>query len=308
MKLDALRLTVERAIAPLRVTAREVLADRAGVAVPVNPARLVQRAAAAVVGAASLPTDLGDAAVALATAGIHAPGLPAATMGALYVGLPHAHSHPPSLVPPAGPVPLPSVGAVVLGGCPRVLIRGVPAVRAGDLGLAPTCGGLAPVFEVVTGSSKVFIGGARAARVGDVCRCCMPALGHSAAGAEHGALAAVAAVALVAGAAADASDAITADEAPVAAALMLSAGMAGAQAAADAVAMAARAAQGHDPALGASYGALATGTSTVLIGGLPMPNLASALGEVANKLRARRAGPRTDGATQRRGRAGHPDC
>ena len=56
-----------------------------------------------------------------------------------------------------------------------VLINGLPAARNGDMGLAVWCGGYFPIFEVMTGSSHVFIGGSRAARqVMDVTYHCLP--------------------------------------------------------------------------------------------------------------------------------------
>lgn len=140
----------------------------------------------AVAGLAKAPTEFMDNAFARATSSISQalPSFPAATMGAPVIGIPHTHTHPPSLIPPAPPIPLPAIGTV-LTGCPSVLIGGVPAARSGDFGIAPTCGSLAPVFEIFTGSSKVFIGGARAARMVDMTRQCMqpPKAGGAAKGA-----------------------------------------------------------------------------------------------------------------------------
>ncbi|MCI0402916.1 MAG: anhydro-N-acetylmuramic acid kinase, partial [Acidobacteria bacterium] len=64
-----------------------------------------------------------DTGVAMATAKVSAlfPGMAAATLGTPYIGPPHIHNHPPSLVPPAPPVPLPSLGAVSVAGCLSVL-------------------------------------------------------------------------------------------------------------------------------------------------------------------------------------------
>lgn len=59
-------------------------------------------------------------------------------------------------------------------GAVTVLVGGLPAARCGDFGIAPTCGGYAPPFDIVTGSSSVFIGGKRAARMGDLTRHCNP--------------------------------------------------------------------------------------------------------------------------------------
>ena len=55
-----------------------------------------------------------------------------------------------------------------------MLLGGMPAARAGDIGISVTCGSLAPPFEVYTGSSNVFIGGARAARTLDFTKHCNP--------------------------------------------------------------------------------------------------------------------------------------
>ena len=136
--------------------------------------------AKAVVGAvaslANAPTDFMNNAFARATDGISKalPSIPAATLGSFVLGMLHTHTHPPSLIPPAPPIPLPAFGSI-LTGCPTVLICGAPAARSGDYGIAATCGSLSPVFEIFTGSSKVFIGGSRAARVLDMTRQCAPA-------------------------------------------------------------------------------------------------------------------------------------
>lgn len=98
------------------------------------------------------------------------PTFPALRVWDLDVGLPHAHNHPPNVVPPSPvPIPLPSMGPVIpipiLSGASTVLINGQPAARCGDLGLAIFCGGYFPMFEVFFGSANVWIEGARAARV-----------------------------------------------------------------------------------------------------------------------------------------------
>ncbi len=258
-----------------------------------NPARTVAALAGKLQSALSLPLDLMNGGVAALTNGIAAilPKFPAAHLGSLYVGVPHAHSHPPSLIPPAPPVPLPSLGMVALGTCVQVLIGGLPAARAGDIGLAPTCVGFAPFFTIFLGSSKVFIGGTRAARMTDICRACTKgtegatraAAAAMSKAAKVAAMAASAAItvaqnagtiAAVAGATADLVDSASEPDPHLAAAQALSAGMAVAQLAADAAAQAASAAMGTDPAIPPALpGALMTGCFTVLVAGMPLPNI-----------------------------------
>ena len=157
-----------------------------------------QAVVGAVAGLASAPTDFANQAFAGATNSISQalPSFPAAVIGGLVMGMPHTHTHPPSLIPPAPPIPLPAIGSIMTG-CPTVLICGMPAARSGDYGIAPTCGALTPVFEIMTGSSKVFIGGERAARMLDITRQCAPPAGGgggAAAGAAAGAAKAASAV------------------------------------------------------------------------------------------------------------------
>ncbi len=246
-----------------------------------NPVRVVETAVGAVVGVISAPLDLANAAAAGMTNSISAalPDFPAAFLGSLYIGLPHAHAHPPSLVPPAPPVPLPSIGAITLGTCVQVLINGMPAARAGDLGLAPTCGGFAPFFEVKTGSSKVFIGGMRAARAIDFCLACMPSTDMSRTTAAAMKAAAVAAamsqgMTLLSAVAdgVDAANAASEGNAAMAEASALSAAMNAAQAAADIAAAVASKTMGTDPGIGSTPGLITIGSPNVLIGGIPLPN------------------------------------
>lgn len=97
------------------------------------------------------------------------PALPALRIADFDIGLPHAHAHPPNLIPPAPPVPLPSMGPVIpiplLSGSLNTLINGMPAARCGDMGLGIWCGGYFPMYEVFLGSSSVWIEGMRAARM-----------------------------------------------------------------------------------------------------------------------------------------------
>ncbi|MEQ8453027.1 MAG: PAAR domain-containing protein [Sandaracinaceae bacterium] len=185
--------------------------------------------------------------------------LPAACLFDLHVGMPHAHSHPPSLVPPAPPVPLPSLGNIMLSGAVTVTVGGIPAARAGDIGMAVTCGSLMPAFLIVTGSSSVFIGGGRAARMGDLTIHCNPILAailkFQSAAAVMGAVGGAIAV----GSAAATGNAIGAAAAAI-------------QAAADVARDAIKATVGADPGIPpAVMGAITFGIPNVLIGGLPVP-------------------------------------
>ncbi|WP_434418275.1 PAAR domain-containing protein [Nannocystis pusilla] len=126
---------------------------------PKNPAAVLEEGIGKVMAKINAPVDAINERFAKWTAGLAQvwPEFPAATMGSLAVGLPHAHAPLPTLMP--------VIGAVALGCCVSVLINGLPAARVGDVGLNPTClGAPLPGFEIFTGSSKVFIGGARAAR------------------------------------------------------------------------------------------------------------------------------------------------
>ncbi|WAS94523.1 DUF6531 domain-containing protein [Nannocystis punicea] len=256
-----------------------------------------------------MPVDLVNAGFAVATAPLAnlVPPLPAATLTALHLGTPHLHSHPPAM-----PTPLPSFGPVMLGGCASVLINGVPAARAGDLGMSVTCGSLAPPFEVMTGSSKVFIGGARAARMLDITRHCQaPTPPASPPGlATKIAIGALTSLPLALGAAsaivqrqqsvqseqeslehaAAGDEAMAASMAEVSAGQALSATVQAAQTVADAVALAARLVMGKDPGTPPCFGAIITGSPNVLIGGFPMPpwrTSLNALGKLGRGLKAR---------------------
>ncbi|WP_434391127.1 PAAR domain-containing protein [Melittangium boletus] len=263
-----------------------------------------------VLGAVGAPVELLNTGFALATHGLSAmlPALPAATLTALHVGLPHPHSHPPSLIPPAPPIPLPSIGTVLLSGCVSVLINGLPAARAGDVGVSVTCGTFTPPLEIYTGSSKVFIGGARAARMGDITKHCTPSAGPMSklakvmmgAGMAAGALSVVTNLQDAAASSAAPSDSADAAVANAAAASgqTLAAGMAAAQFAADAAAMAMSMLVGKDPGLIPGLGALVTGQPNVLIGGFPMPpmsDVASGLLKLVKGLRRGKRGGRQEG-------------
>jgi RHS repeat-associated protein len=219
----------------------------------------------------SLGQDLMDTGFAMATAGIAAmmPALPAAYLTVPHLGTPHAHAHPPSLIPPAPPVPLPSIGTLLLAGSVGVLICGMPAARAGDLGLAVTCGSFSPAFDVFLGSSNTFIAGNRAARMGDMTRHCNPSSAALAIG--RGAALFSAGVA----AAGAVSDAVGGG--PVMGAV--------AQIAADLAAAAMSALLGKDPGIPPAFGALMLGAPTVLIGGFPCPNLPNPLDALMHGLK-----------------------
>jgi uncharacterized Zn-binding protein involved in type VI secretion len=256
-----------------------------------NPIAAVKKVTGAIDAVKGLPnklyTNLVETGVAVATNAIAAilPSFPAAQLGSLYVGAPHAHSHPPSLIPPAPPVPLPSMGAITLGTCVRVLVGGMPAARVGDLGMAPTCGGLAPYFVVFLGSSKVFIGGKRVARMTDMCTVCSPGKPRT----PMGALELLSAgIDLVEGLAGAAETAASQSEgaAAMAAAQVLAASMTAAQTVADAVAAALSAMMGSDPAIPPKLpGFVMMGAPTVLVAGVPVPATDAIAKWLKNKLK-----------------------
>ncbi len=167
----------------------------------------------------------------------------------------------------------------------QVLINGKPAARCGDIILNPTCCGLPPFGEVKTGSSNVFIGGARAARILDISMHCTPVPGGAGARAAASAARTAMNVAMkgmmIAGmaaqglsAAGDAIEAVDADNAAMSAALGTSAAMTAAQMAADVAALAMAAAMGKDPCVPPGTPGVVTvpGATNVLIGGFPMPS------------------------------------
>lgn len=289
-----------------------------------HPAAAIAAVGGAILGAVSMPGELLNTGVAALTNPISAmlPAFPAAHLSSFYLGIPHGHLHPPSLTPPVPtPIPLPTMGVITLGTSLGVLVGGMPAARAGDLGLAPTCGGLAPFFTVFLGSSKVFFGGTRAARQTDLCTACTPstagamrnaakamqvsskaaALGKMAQGALDG-LDKLGKVVKAAGIANSLSEAYSADQAAdaapspedaqeqaaLAAANALNAGMALGQIAADAIATALSATMGTDPAVPPGMtGFVVEGASNVLVGGMPMPNIPDPAQWLLKKLAAK---------------------
>lgn len=288
---DALKDAVDRATAPLAAEP------------PPGETRFEwgYRMVVAGLSLAALPGDLAGAGLAMATRGVGAAiELPAATLLCPHVGSPHVHAHPPAM-----PAPLPSVGVLMFGGCASVWINGVPAARAGDLGVAFTCGTFAPPFQIVTGSSKVFVSGNRAARQWDLTKHCQPGvaasvdtaalkldtlkivLGVAGAISARGDAAASSRAAEAHGAAARASEspeeaaeqsALAASASAASAGHALNASIRGMQAGVDAAAAAAAIVMGKDPGTPPCYGLMAVGHPNVLIGGFPVPPLLAALG------------------------------
>jgi uncharacterized Zn-binding protein involved in type VI secretion len=136
------------------------------------------KGALATAGAAMGALAAMEQAISAPLSAIPFPAFPAVRITDKAVGLPHAHMHPPNLIPPAPPVPLPSMGPVIyipfLSGASTVLINGLPAARCGDLGVGIWCGGYFPLYEIFLGSSSVWIEGSRAARLGvDITKHCV---------------------------------------------------------------------------------------------------------------------------------------
>ena len=267
---------------------------------PEAPIRVLQEGMGSVMTAINKPVDAINMGIAKATAGISKalPSFPAATLGSLAIGCPHVHAAP------LPPFPLPPIGLTLFGCCVSVLIGGLPAARWGDIGLSPTCLGGTSGYEIFTGSSKVFIGGARAARVLDLTMHCWPPKEWYARGAisalvkaatfAQQAMGKAGEAMQVIGIAADAGDAVVSaveGEAALASAYALSAGMGAAQMAADAVAMAAGALIGKVPGT-PPVGAIVSGNPKVLIGGFPIP---SGMALASRKLAGAKHGKRGEG-------------
>ncbi len=271
--------------------------------------RAVQQTAGAIMGALGLAKQALDVGFANLTAPIAAvfPSLPAATLMSPYVGTPHAHIlHPPSgpnPIPIPAPIPMPSIGMALLGLSVRVLINDMPAARVDDIGLAPTCCGIPPAwFKIKTGSSNVFIGGIRAARLGDICKACpmipeapaisagavMSAIGK-AAGVAASAMAVAGVVVGALGMAADIAEAAVEDSDAMASAKALSAAMAAAQMAMDASKMAVEKTMWMDkpvvPPTGSIGAIIDPSHATVLIGGFPMINIPDPVSALLNRLK-----------------------
>lgn len=304
--MDSLSSTVSSAVAPFQSPPEGQPES--------NPVSRAAEVTGGALGLISLPGDLLDTGFAVATNAIAQalPSFPAATMGMLYVGPPHPHAHPPSLIPPNPvPIPLPSLGPISMGVSLQVLINGMPAARAGDIGFAFTCCGFAPIFEIWLGSSKVFIGGSRAARMLDLCKACqldvMGALDMvmEAAGVAITAMTAVGEgiEALSGGEATEADPAAAEAAAAMAAAHGIAAAANAAQAVADAAALAVKAAMGSDPSLLPLPGPIVAGHPNVLIGGFPTPDLMDLamkmMGKLLKKLKRKRKTPDKDHKTKK---------
>lgn len=229
-----------------------------------------------------------------------APPLPCATLTAPMIGIPHSHPHPPSTVPPAPPIPLPSIGVLTLPGAISVLVGGLPAARAGDVGMILTCGTLGVPCEVMLGSSNTFFGGSRAARMG-------PDLFFHDNPGEMGGFAAFMAVA---GAVASYATAIG----QAAGGNFGGAAMTMAQQAADGAALALKQLRKVDPGIPPDAGAIMLGDFTVLVGGTPFPaamDIAAIMGKLDGLARAtarRRPAQSGDGADTSRRNCGTPNC
>lgn len=284
---------------------------------PPNPARVLQEGIGKVMATINAPADWFNEGFANVTAGISKvwPTFPAATMASLAIGLPHAHVPLPTL--------LPVIGAVVMGCCVSVLINGLPAARAGDMGINPTClGAPLPGFEIFTGSSKVFIGGARAARMFDLTKHCWPppprwtpspAMAKLVSGANKAmavvdkaskGMMAVGMATQGLGVVADGIDAANAEDPAVASAHALAAGMGAAQLAMDAAAMAFGMMLGKNPCVGSPTGAIMLGAPNVLIGGFPMP---SGMAMIQRKLAGADLPPKKRGDNDEN-KQGNSDC
>ncbi|MBA3545559.1 MAG: PAAR domain-containing protein [Nannocystis sp.] len=283
--LEAFNTTLNRALLPFepprtRQAQRDRL-DESGTAT-------TARKASALVKLLAVSVDSLEAAIGmLGTRWVASFECFAATTFTLHLGWPHTHLHPPALL-----IPLPSIGPVLLGNCVSVLIGGLPAARVDDFGLAVGCGTFTPPFQIATGSSKVFIGGKRAARVSDMTKHCQTAakIIPSTLDALSQLLPTAAALALAhterkrhARDEQDASDAMAratdGSQRALARTLAaegqahaLAAGIQTQQAVHNAAALAASLIMGKDPSTTPCFGALITGDTRVLIGGLPMPS------------------------------------
>jgi uncharacterized Zn-binding protein involved in type VI secretion len=287
--------------------------------------RATQQTVGAIMGGLGLAKQALEVGFANLTAPLAAifPSLPAATLMSPYLGTPHAHpTHPPSGPPPVPPTPLPSFGMVMLGVSVRVLINNMPAARCEDIGLAPTCCGIPPAwFKIKTGSSNVFIGGNRAARLMDVCKACpmtpdppaipagkvMAAIGKGA-GVAVKVMEKAGKVAGALGVAADVAEAAVEDDAAIAAGKALSAATNAAQMAMDIAKESAEKMMWKDvpviPPTGSIGAIIDPSHFNVLIGGFPMINIPDPVTAFLNRLKRYQAPP----PEPEPGHCGTPDC
>lgn len=262
-----------------------------------TPMGTVARYASAGMGVLGLVEQVQYVGLAALTAPIAAimPPLPVVRLTSAGIGIPHAHNHPPSFVPPAPPCPLPSFGVVALPGALSVLVGGIPAARAGDVGLIFSCVSLGVPFEIMLGSSNTLMGGNRAARIGT------DMWFHD----NPGEVSAAAVVMMGLGAAAAQMNAVAQAEAGN----FVAAGLSMAQQAADAAAFALKMLRRVDPGMPPDVGTNLVGDFTVLVGGMPLPaamSIADIIGRIKKGLAnraARRARAESDeGAPGRSGR------
>src|SRR5437870_3936602 len=117
----------------------------------------------AVMGEASMSLEAAGGSLVSGIAAV-LPAFPAARFTDLSLNIMHGHPHPPTFG-----TPLPSTGPVlsipILSTASSVLINGLTAARAGDMGIAAWCGGYFPMYEIFTGSSNVYIESSRASRM-----------------------------------------------------------------------------------------------------------------------------------------------
>lgn len=256
----------------------------------------------AVLGVIGLAEQIQYVGIAALTAPIAAlaPPLPCATLTMPMLGIPHTHTHPPSFIAPAPPIPLPSFGMMTLPGAISVLVGGIPAARCGDVGLMLTCGTIGVPCEVMLGSSNTFFGGSRAARMGT------DLFFHDNPG-EMGGFAMAMAVAGAAAAYANAAGQAFGGNFGGAAVTL-------AQQAADGAAMALKMMRKVDPGAPPDAGMIMMGNMTVLVGGMPFPaaaDISSIVGKlrgIAARVAARRRASSSDGVDPEHGHCATGNC
>ncbi len=258
----------------------------------------------------ALPGAIADTSIAAVSSAILPPGngMPAATIvTGLHFGLPHYH---PTTV--AFGIPLPGFGPAVLVGALDVAITGLPALRTGDVGFAFGCLGQ-PNFEVSTGSSSVFVGGKRAARMFDFTRHCnpIPLLGAANGVAGGGGIDLLSVALMTTSAAAHCHAAWTHAAAPPSEESELAAhgelhqaAVGVAQNLADAALGPLQNTIGLLPPVGLTGdGMVASGSPSVLVGGLPMPPVGDVLNTHWHERVRRWSRPHVDAVRRALGRA-----